>query len=205
MSVRIERIPAGPLGTNGYLYQKENTTVVIDPSFDPHEILTLLKNEALTPSAILLTHCHFDHYLGIHTFREEYPEIPIYAHRDDWFLLTDEALSGAANVGRGLTFDDEPLPFEEGTFTLGDVSFQIIHVPGHTPGGVLLYDGENLFSGDNLFAGSIGRADFSYSDMDSLISSLQLKVMTLPDETIVWPGHAMRTTIGREKRMNPYL
>ncbi len=203
--IEIVRYPAGPLDTNGYLYCRGNSLVVIDPSYQPERLLDAVAETGLKLSAVLLTHCHFDHYLGIHSFRERYPDVPIYAHEAERLLLEDADLSGAAMVNRSLVWLEETLPLEEGELEFGDVWFRTIHVAGHTPGGILFYDGAHLFSGDNLFAGSVGRSDFAYSDPMRLITDLREKVLTLPGETVVFPGHGGGTTIAQEKQSNPFL
>jgi hydroxyacylglutathione hydrolase len=203
--MNIERIPAGPLETNGYVLSKDGENIVIDPSLNPTPIVDVLIEKGGTLKAILLTHAHFDHYLGIYELFEKFGNVPLYAHPEAALLLGNCEYSGALSVGEREPFDGEQLFLEEGVFKLDPFEFEIFHIPGHTPGGVAIYDGENCFTGDSLFAGSIGRTDFGYSNHDDLMKNIKEKLLTLPDDTIIWPGHANRSTIGREKKSNPYL
>lgn len=201
----IKRYAAGPLDTNGYLLYTEQKGVVIDPSFNSAELISDIQSLDITLEAVLLTHGHFDHFLGILEIIEEFGDIPIFINNDDTFLLKDASASGAAMLDESLVYEGDVQQLGEGAISVGDFSFTAYAVPGHTPGGMALYDGVNLFSGDILFAGSVGRADFAYSDGHALIKGIKEKLLTLPDDTVVWPGHGMRTTIGRERRANIFL
>lgn len=204
-TIEIKRYTAGPLETNGYLLRRGDTLLVVDPSFNSAELISDIKELDLKLDAVLLTHGHFDHFLGILEIIEEFGDIPIYIHSSDIFLLRDAAKSGAAMLDDSLVYNGEVLDIQEGQLEIADFSFEVFHVPGHTPGGIALFDGDNLIAGDILFAGGIGRADFEYSDGPLLITGIKKKLLTLPDKTVVWPGHGMRTTIGREKRANIFL
>lgn len=204
-SYEIKRYIAGPLETNGYLLVDGKSALVLDPSFNSMQLIDDIKEAGLHIEAVVLTHGHFDHFLGILEILEQFPEVPIYLHNEDVFLLRDAQQSGAAMLDPSLTYDGDLHYIGEGDLNIGSFSFQVLHVPGHTPGGVALFDGENLFPGDILFADSVGRSDFSYGDGELLIKGIKEKLLALPDHTVVWPGHGMRTTIGREKRANMFL
>jgi glyoxylase-like metal-dependent hydrolase (beta-lactamase superfamily II) len=157
---------------------------------------------------VVLTHGHADHIVGLAALRQRYPGIKVLIHQLDASLLTDPDanLSGLA----GLTFTTKPadvLLRDGDVIEEACVRLQVLHTPGHTLGGICLYAELEaiVFVGDTLFADSVGRTDFAGGDMDQLIESIQTKLFALPDKTAVYPGHGMRTTIGREKRANPFL
>lgn len=203
--MEIQKFPAGPLDTNGYLLTNENQNLAIDPSLNPNGLIEAIRASGNGLIAILLTHAHFDHYLGLDALLEAFGDVPVYGHPETKHLLGNPGWSGADMMGISEGYTGEVLPLEEGKFVLGAFELDIFFVPGHSPGHVAIYDGANLFTGDTLFAGSIGRADWGYSDPQLLLKNIAEKLMTLPDDTVIWPGHANRSTIGREKRMNPYL
>lgn len=174
----------------------------------PEELLAFVVDHRLRPAAVILTHGHIDHIQGLTLLRERFPSVRVYIHRLDAHLLTDSnanlsALAGEDFVTRAAdTFLEDGRIVEEAGLRLS-----VLHTPGHTPGGICLYaerDGV-LFSGDTLFAGSIGRTDFPGGSMEQLLAGIRDKLLVLPDPTVVHPGHGGRTTIGREKRCNPYL
>lgn len=201
----IKRYVAGPLETNGYMLINNKEVLILDPSFNSVELLTDIANEGYEIAAVVLTHGHFDHFLGILEILDAYPQVPVYLHPDDTFLLTDPDKSGAAMLDSSLVYYGKLHPIAEGTLEIGSFTLEVYHVPGHTPGGVALYDGTNLFSGDILFADSVGRSDFVYGNGEELIEGIKEKLLKLPDDTVVCPGHGMRTTIGRERRANLFL
>jgi glyoxylase-like metal-dependent hydrolase (beta-lactamase superfamily II) len=203
--MNIYRIPTGPLETNGYVVEIDDKVIIIDPSINPVEIIEKVKEITDTPMAILLTHAHFDHYLGIYDIFKAFGELPLYAHPKAEMLLRNTEYSGASMMNISDPYEGSFIPLEEGKFSLSPFEYDIFHVPGHSPGSVAIFDGENCFTGDALFAGSIGRTDFGYSSHEELINSITKKLLTLPDDTIIWPGHANRSTICREKRANPFL
>ena len=199
MSYTIERYPAGPLDTNGYLI------IIVDPSLNPHSLIFDIKERMLTPLAILLTHGHFDHFLGIYDIWEHFgKDLPLYLHPDEKKLISTQSWNGCDMIGDDRSYTGEFTSFQEGPLAIAPFNLEVFHTPGHTPGGVCLYDGVNCLTGDTLFAGSVGRSDWGYSDGNLLKKMIQEKLFTLPDATIIWPGHAMRSTIGREKKFNPF-
>ena len=165
-----------------------------------------IKSEGLQVEAILLTHGHFDHIMGIGDLRREF-SVPVYAHEGDRETLLDPSLNLSISYTDGYTFDGATYVRDGQTLELAGASFQVIHTPGHTPGGVCYYleNEKVLFSGDTLFQNSVGRTDFPNSSMSDLIRSLREKVMALPDDVKVYPGHMGETTIGHERKHNPFI
>lgn len=206
--MKIEKFVTGIISTNCYLVIDEETkqTVVIDPAACPSYLMGHIKSEGLQVEAILLTHGHFDHIMGIGDLRREFP-VPVYAHEGDRETLLDPSLNLSISYTDGYTFDGATYVRDGQTLELAGASFQVIHTPGHTPGGVCYYleNEKVLFSGDTLFQNSVGRTDFPNSSMSDLIRSLREKVMALPDDVKVYPGHMGETTIGHERKHNPFI
>jgi glyoxylase-like metal-dependent hydrolase (beta-lactamase superfamily II) len=179
--------------------------VVIDPGDDADRILMELTKSELTVKYLINTHGHFDH-VSANKKMKEATGAQIAIHSDDEPMLHE--LSQSAQMF-GLTSENSPpadILLKDGDkITFGEIILQVIHTPGHSKGGVSLYTKGHLFSGDTLFAGSIGRTDLAGGDYDTLISSIQKKLLIFDEDTIVYPGHGPDTTIGNEKRMNPFL
>jgi hydroxyacylglutathione hydrolase len=197
----------GPLGVNAYLVEHTATrkAVVIDPGGDGEAILGEVSGLGLTVEKILLTHGHFDHVGAVGLLRER-TGASVYIHPADV-----ERMAGARRQGLifGLSVSDPPAPdvlVEEGdTVAFQDQEFLVAHTPGHTPGCVSYIVGKRAFVGDLIFAGSIGRTDLPGGDHRQLIESVLTKIFPLPDETILFPGHGPATTVGEEKRSNPFF
>jgi hydroxyacylglutathione hydrolase len=206
-NIIIERFVTGPLETNTYVVNQEGAAacLVVDPSSGCDEILRHIKKKKLSVAAICLTHGHFDHILGIGEIQRVHPGVGVWVHPDEKELLANAEFNGSVMIGIDFRYSGKTNALAEGPVSIGGISFEVRHVPGHSPGGcVFVFDGQCI-CGDSLFAGSIGRTDFPLCDGDALIRGIQEKLLTLPDNTIVWPGHGNRTTIGREKRHNPFL
>jgi len=202
-------VVVGPLGVNCFILGCGETRegVVVDPGADAGRILDRVRALGLTIRTVINTHGHFDHVGGNRSVLEA-TGARLMIHRDDVPFLS-RAADVAANYG--LSTENSPPPDElldDGmTVTFGNCSLKVLHTPGHTPGGCcLLLEGEGkVLTGDTLFAESVGRTDFPGSSHEALITSIRTKLLPLPDETQVFPGHGEASTIGREKRYNPYL
>ena len=192
--MNIHTLPLGMLQTNCYILTNGDHCLVIDPGDEPEKVLGYLEKQGLTLEAILLTHGHFDHVGAVKTLAAE-TDCQIYLCQEEL------ALPGAMTAGP-LFYTDF---YKEGDrLTLAGLSFEVLHTPGHTPGSVCLRFDEHLFSGDTLFAGSCGRTDFPGSSPRDMVCSLS-RLAKLEDHLKVYPGHGGSTTIGEEKRYNPYL
>lgn len=210
----LERTAVAPFFKNGFVLGCEETRagVVIDPGDDVAQLLEAVTRHELAITNILLTHAHLDHITGV-TEAKRALGAPVWLHRDDNPLyegVVEQGLMFGIRVERQIPVDRF---YEgEGALRFGRYRVRILHTPGHCPGGVALAIGtdakdakETLFVGDTLFAGSIGRTDLPGGDMATLLGSIRTVLFTFPDDTIVWSGHGEQTTIGREKRTNPFL
>ena len=210
--MNIKTLPFNPFQVNTYvLYDHTKQCVIIDPAcYEPHEeraLVSFIDAEGLRPTAILYTHCHVDHILGGQFACEHYNLQPL-AHRDALPFLRNSMEHGRI-FGFSVKMPVMPVDFlDEGdSISFGDQLLQVIHTPGHADGSLCFYhaNGKVLISGDVLFHGSIGRTDLPTGDYDTLIASINEKLMTLPDDVKVFPGHGPSTTIGQERESNPFL
>ena len=203
----LESLPTGPLEVNCYIIGCEKTrkAAVIDPGGNVDRILELLEKHRLKLEMIINTHGHFDH-IGGNRQLSEATGAALLIHQADRYLL-DLAQEHAA--GFGLQTEPSPAPTRElsggETLQLGELSIQVIHTPGHSPGGICLYVDNCLIVGDTLFAGSVGRTDLPGGDQPLLIAGIREKLLPFPEATRVYPGHGPMTTIGQEKLHNPFL
>ncbi|RJQ70194.1 MAG: MBL fold metallo-hydrolase [Desulfobacteraceae bacterium] len=202
----IRSMPVGPLQANCFIVGCEQTrhAAVIDPGGDADKILLALAGDKLILKAIINTHGHFDHVSANKALKQA-SGADLMIHPLDAPMLSQLARGAAV---WGLRSEDSPVPdrlLEDGdTVQVGNIEFKVLHTPGHTPGGISLYAGEAVFVGDTLFAGSIGRTDFPGGDFNTLIRSIHTKLFTLPEDMVVYTGHMDATTIGREKKYNPF-
>lgn len=184
---------------------------IIDPGCSLPEEEKKLKDyiydNHLHPAAVVLTHGHIDHILGIPFCKREW-NVPVWIHPGDGFLYLQAAVYAQVFGLKISSMPDPDRMLNEGDILrCGEVSLEVIHVPGHSPGGIALYNRANqvLFPGDILFSGSIGRSDLPGGDHQLLVDGIRRKLLALPEDTVVWPGHGPSTTIGEEKAHNPYL
>jgi glyoxylase-like metal-dependent hydrolase (beta-lactamase superfamily II) len=194
----ILSVPSGPDPQGCYL---------IDCGMDPEPLLDQVAEHAFEPRGLLLTHCHYDHIGGIERLMERFGPMPIWVHpiEADWNRDPMLNLSGMTPLPCVAPAPDKR--FEDGDrLDLLGTHWDVLHLPGHSPGSVALHDSTHgiLLAGDTLFSGSVGRVDFPTSDPSAMKRSLE-RLMTLPDETVVHPGHGPATTIGRERVSNPYV
>ena len=206
--MRIECFVTGIISTNCYLAINEEAkrAVLIDPAACPKKMLDFIEKEGLAIEAILLTHGHFDHIMGIDGFLSHF-DVPVYMHEADEPVINDPALNLSVSYTAGYTFGKSRYLRDHQTLELIGYKFEVIHTPGHTWGGCCYYIASEgvLFSGDTLFQCSVGRTDFETSSTSDLIYSIREKLMKLPDETHVYPGHMGETLIGYERIHNPFL
>ncbi len=200
--MEINVLPLGQLGTNCYIFHETGSAAcgVIDPGGQGEQLAQWLKDKGLEPKAILLTHGHFDHILGIPGLRSAWPELPIYCHPADvgegettgLFSQRFPTVSSFGNI----------TPYREGDhITVAGVELDVLETPGHTPGSVTLRAGDVLFTGDTLFAGSMGRTDFEGGNGEAMKTSLR-RLGELPGDYQVLPGHESQTTLEQERRTN---
>lgn len=207
--MKIDRFVIGPVGTNCYIVRKEDAEdcFVIDPAACPPELAGHVRREGLTVKAVLLTHGHFDHIMGLDDFLREFP-VPVYAHEAEKDLLESAELNSSLGMfGKPYTFSGAEYVRDGQILCIAGFEIRVIYTPGHTGGGCCYYIPEEhtLFSGDTLFRASVGRTDLPTGSMGELVRSVREKLMVLPEETKVYPGHMEETTIGYEKRYNPFL
>ncbi len=201
------RLIVGPLQVNCFILADEKTkeAIVIDPGDDAQDILKIIKDKGLRVRYIVNTHAHFDH-VGANKAIKAATGAELLIHEADATVLA--TISRQAR-SFGMTAEPSPLPdrlLKHGdTIVAGEVSLTVLHTPGHTPGGISLLEQGIVFTGDALFAGSIGRTDFPGGDLRTLIRSIKTNLMTLPDDTKVFSGHGPASTIGDERRENPFL
>ncbi|MCO7176513.1 MBL fold metallo-hydrolase [Sporolactobacillus kofuensis] len=205
--------PVGAIQANCYLLIDEasNQSLIIDPGGEFEKIETIITKEQLSPLAILLTHAHFDHIGALDQVRDTW-NIPAYLHESEATWLNDPSKNGSAFFPMISPVHARQAEFlisdkDKGHLSIGPFSCEFRHTPGHSPGGVSYYfeKERTLFCGDTLFQGSIGRTDQYGGDTEQLLMSIDRQVLTLPDETVVCPGHGSVTTIGKEEGSNPFL
>ena len=218
-AIKIVALPLGPFQVFTYILacRKTGDGAIIDPAGDPPAILVALARENVTPRMILNTHGHPDHVLANAALKAEL-DVPVWMHAEDNGLYADAPDVAEIEQQTGLTVDTTAdRMFSDGEqIVLGETEIHVLHTPGHTPGSCCFLVDGHLFTGDTLFVGDVGRTDLKGGSLDQLIQSIETKLLDLPDNTCVWPGHDYNinasipqgeapTTIGKEKQENPYI
>lgn len=208
-TLKTKRFVLGDWATNCYLvYSDSGACWIVDAGFEPDYMLRFIREKELRPEKIILTHAHLDHIGGLEQVQNAYPDLPILIHEAETAFMTDPMLNLSAMMGMQLIAPQATGTLKHGdTLTLDGDDFEVRHTPGHSPGGICLYQPDHALAivGDTLFAGSIGRYDFPTSDGRALIRGIHQQLLTLPDDTRVLPGHGPETTIGNERMSNPFL
>lgn len=206
----IKQMTVGTMAVCCYIVGCEDTGegIVIDPGGDDEKVIDMIKKEKISIKYIVNTHGHPDHVCGNARLKEE-TGAPIVMHEEDIaFFARSDMENYFSMLGLAASPPPDTSVKDGDVLEVGNLSFKIIHTPGHTPGGMCLYSKPHLFSGDTLFVGAIGRTDFPGGDMALFMRSIKERLLTLPPDTIVWPGHGYggsQSTIEKEKNSNPFL
>ena len=201
------RLIVGPLQVNCFILADEKTreAVVIDPGDDAGDVLKIVREKGLKVKYIVNTHGHFDH-IGANKAIKDATGAELLIHEGDAPVLASASRQSASFGLNPISSPQADRFVKHGdVITAGEVSLTVLHTPGHSPGGISLLEQGMVFTGDALFAGSIGRSDFPGGDLMTLLHSIKTNLMTLPDDTKVFPGHGPASTIGDERRDNPFL
>lgn len=206
----FKQLMVGSMGVCSYIIGCEETKkgAVVDPGGDENRILDEVRSLGLEIEYIIATHGHPDHVCGNRIIKEATGGAILMHEEDAEFFENPETQNYFSMLGLEPSPPTEVKVKDGDIVRIGNLEFKVIHTPGHTPGGMCLYCAPNLITGDTLFAGGVGRTDFPGGSYDALINSLKTKVLALPDDTIVWPGHGyggMQSTLAEERRSNPYL
>lgn len=211
-AIGIEQIPAGPFRVLTYLVScpRSREAVIIDPAGEEDRLMDRVRARGLRIRYILNTHGHADHVLG-NAKLKALLSVPVCMHEADDLFFSQADVREQTEKELGLPMPEPAdLRLKHGdVIEAGTLKFEVIHTPGHTPGSVCFLVEGNLFTGDTLFVGAAGRTDLIGGSLETLIESLEKRLVVLPEETVVWPGHdygdSPRSTIGREKSENPYI
>jgi glyoxylase-like metal-dependent hydrolase (beta-lactamase superfamily II) len=210
-SLEIQTIVSMPFEQNTYIVWLSGSTeaLVIDPGLEPDLILEFLDQRGLSVAAILNTHGHADHIGGNAVLKQQFPDAPLVIGSNETTLLTDPEANLSAPFGFEITSPPADRTVREGeTIRFAGIDLEVLDIPGHSPGHVVfVYRGEptRVFGGDVLFRGSIGRYDFPGSNGKLLLDGIRKKLYALPDDAVVYPGHGPVTTVGHERRTNPFV
>ena len=203
----IQKLELGPFASNCYIIGSEATKegMIIDPGTQAGEVMRQVAELGLTIKVIVLTHGHMDHTGALAEVQEATgAEVAIHAEDAPYLQGKNPMMRMFGQASREMPAPDRLLK-DGDTVDIGDLHFRVLHTPGHTPGGISLLGEGVVFSGDTLFQFGIGRADFPGASYEEEVNSIRTRLLTLPDETIVCPGHGPDTTIGVERRINPFL
>lgn len=198
--MQLECFDTGIFDSNCYIIwdEKTNEGVAIDAGVDAVQIVDFLKENSINLKYILMTHCHFDHLYFIEGLKEK-TKAQTVIHKLDSLGFDDSKVNCSSRFGSNMSFGKADIILDdENTLSIGDLVFEIIHTPGHSPGSICIKVGDAVFTGDTLFNGSIGRVDLPFSSPADIVSSIYTKLYTLPSQTIIYPGHGSSSTIGFE-------
>jgi hydroxyacylglutathione hydrolase len=202
----FEVFPAGVFQANCYFIGDESTKVgaIVDPGGNAEGILREINRLGLNIKYIILTHGHGDHIAAVARVKEE-TGAKVLLNENDVYLTNGATLELIPILKNMKLFDVDEFIGEGDVLSLGDTTISVLETPGHTPGSISLNIGDKVITGDAVFRGSIGRTDFEFASQEQLITSIKEKILTLPEETKIFPGHGPSTTVGAEKKYNPFL
>jgi len=209
--MKMDCLMLGEYQINCYVLRSDDEAadcLIVDPGLGADELIAFLAERQFRPVAVVLTHGHIDHIAGVRVLRESYPGIKVLIHELESEALSDPAANLSGLMGSAFATEPADNLLKDGDWIeQAGVKLQVLHVPGHSPGGICLYSSEEgvVFTDDALFADSIGRTDFPGGSMPRLLGCIKEKLWPLPDETLVYPGHGPSTTIAHEKAHNPFL
>jgi hydroxyacylglutathione hydrolase len=211
MKLDVRRVVSPMFDENAYVvgFEGSDECFVVDPSFNVAEVFAILESNGRRLAAILNTHGHLDHVVGNGPLKDRFPNVPLMIGRGDAAMLTDAELNLSAGYGLPMTSPPADRLLDHGeVLTLAGLRWEVRTIPGHSPGHVVFVavdlEPAVVFGGDVLFQGSIGRTDFSGGSMETLLQGINEHLYTLPDSAVVYPGHGPKTTVGVEKRTNPF-
>ncbi len=203
----LDKIPSGVHGANCYLIacSKTRKAAIIDPGGDAEEILRRIKKNNFDLEYVILTHGHGDHIAGVPKIKERTQAKILIHKKDEYMVKSAEKNFSSLMGGPDISFSADLLLKDGDTISLGEHELKVMHTPGHTLGGICIKTGDMIFTGDTLFAGSIGRTDFEGGSFEDIMTSIKSKLLVHDDSTKIFPGHGSESTIGDEKRKNPFI
>lgn len=204
--MNVETIIVSPFEVNCYLVSgNDQVCAIIDPGDEDEKIIEIIEKKHLKPGAILLTHGHADHIAAVKPIKEKY-NLSLYIGTGDELMLESPSANVSAMFGFQISCPAaDHIMADKDVIKVGELNYNVIATPGHTEGGVCFFVGNRLICGDTLFKGSVGRTDLPGGNYQQLIDSIDKKILTFPNETICYPGHGPITSVGEERRNNPFL